>query len=147
MRVYVMSAFLVGDDLNLQYLALLNVLESLGPGPLIAPSTGLLQVLCAQYEVIQSTEGRVAEVRMSFIEAGSLATPVAITDFVSSIVTAVASGISGAASQFAADTAKTITRTLGQFDIDSNTPAPITDPATTSLNTQGDLYAPSLEGV
>lgn len=107
MRVYVMSAFLVGDDLNLQYLALLNVLESDGPGPLIAPSTGLLSVLCAQFEAIQSTEGRVAEVRMTFIESGSLATPTAITDFVSAIVGAVAAGISSATTQFAADTTNT----------------------------------------
>lgn len=79
----------------------------IGVGTLIAPSTGLLSVLCAQYEVIQSIEGRVAEVRMTFIEAGSLATPTSITDFVSAIVRAVAAGITGATIQFAADATNT----------------------------------------
>jgi prophage DNA circulation protein len=92
-------------------LSLLNVLESNGSGPLITPSTGALDVLCAQFETIQSSEsGRLLEVRTVFIEAGSVAVPVATADFVSALVGAVATGISIAVSQFAADTVSTTTR-------------------------------------
>jgi prophage DNA circulation protein len=147
LRTYVLSAFLVGDDLNFQYQALLGVLESDAAGQLVTPSTGAIQVICAQFETIQSTEaGRVLEIRMTFIEAGSLGVPVAVTDYQSSLIGLVASGIGQALTQFASDTAKTITGTLLPGDNVSNTPPPIADPASITLNTQGDLYAPSIEG-
>lgn len=145
MRVYVLSAFLVGDDLNQQYQALLGVLESDGAGQLVTPSTGAISVLCAQFETIQSTEaGRVLEIKLTFIEAGLTATPVALTDFQSALTNAITSGISSALTQFASDANKTITRTLIAGDNISNTPPPLSDPASIALNTQGDISAPPI---
>ena len=72
-RTWTITAFLIGEDYDLVRNRLLRACEADGPGTLVHPYLGELQVLVESYRVSErKTEGRVARVTMTFAEAGRL---------------------------------------------------------------------------
>jgi prophage DNA circulation protein len=75
-RQYVVEGFLVGDDVAAQYQNLLTALEADGPGALVHPVFGQLQVVALPIsETEQNLAGRYVSFRLIFVEAGSVLYP------------------------------------------------------------------------
>jgi prophage DNA circulation protein len=75
-RQYVVEGFLVGDDVAAQYQNLLTALEADGPGTLVHPVFGQLQVVALPIsETEQNLAGRYVSFRLIFVEAGSVLYP------------------------------------------------------------------------
>lgn len=83
-RRYAISAFVLGDDAALQRDALLAACEQKGPGILIHPTLGVLSVQVDPDTPIEWSlrldEGRSIEIRLSFVEPGTVLYPTNAAD-------------------------------------------------------------------
>lgn len=71
MRRFRVSGYVIGDDYIEQRDALIEALETEGPGTLVLPTTDGQQVVCEHFDAVESrTRGRVCEFEMQFFEAG-----------------------------------------------------------------------------
>ena len=78
---YTLEAYLVGDDYARARDALVAACARPGPGVLVHPYLGELEVVCTECSVSESTrEGRLARVRLAFTVAGANRYPVAVAD-------------------------------------------------------------------
>jgi DNA circularisation protein len=75
-REYRFTGYVVGDDASAQRDAVTAACEQKGPGSLIHPTLGFLQVACAEFETEERWDkGRVIAFRFFFVEAGQLFYP------------------------------------------------------------------------
>jgi prophage DNA circulation protein len=83
-RRYRISAFVLGDDADLQRDQLITACEEKGAGELVHPTLGTLQVQVDPDTAIEWVErwdqGRMIEVRLAFVEPGELQFPTADSD-------------------------------------------------------------------
>lgn len=80
-REYRFTGYVIGDDAIVQRNLLANACEQKGPGPLIHPTLGFLQVACAEFETEEHWDkGRVIAFRFAFLEAGQLLYPTTGSD-------------------------------------------------------------------
>jgi prophage DNA circulation protein len=106
-RQYSFTAFLVGEGgvLQAQLYALLAAIETDGPGILVHPLLGAINVIPLQNcEVQQNTAGRYVELRLTFVEAGSILTPSSNVDTQANTLNAAAAGSTQSQAQFNSDT-------------------------------------------
>jgi prophage DNA circulation protein len=75
-RRFTVEAYLLGDDFFDQKESLIRAAEKAGPGQLIHPYYGTLQVVCMGCSIRDTrTELRMTRIEMSFVEAGASDTP------------------------------------------------------------------------
>jgi prophage DNA circulation protein len=76
------TAFLIGDNVAAQSLALQAVLQQKGAGPLVHPSYGSIMMMVDERAVFSESKdkGRLIEVSMSFVEPGQALYPTSATD-------------------------------------------------------------------
>jgi prophage DNA circulation protein len=80
-RTFSIEAYVLGDDYFIGRDALVAAAEKPGPGLLLHPYLGLMNVLCRSYRVSESrSNGRMCTISLSFEEAGSLAYPGIVID-------------------------------------------------------------------
>jgi len=80
-RTYSLEAFVQGFDYQRRRDNLLRALEQAGPGELVHPYYGALQVVVTSYRIRESgIEGGVTRFQLDFVEAGQLEFPKASSD-------------------------------------------------------------------
>lgn len=100
---YSVVGFIVGDNYDLLRRALEIALDSEGPGLLVHPYIGPMQVACIDYAVTESVfEGRVARFAMTFVPAGSPVFPLIGTDLAGKVADAADGLLSVAGDAFGA---------------------------------------------
>ena len=78
-RRFRVSAYVVGDDYQLERELLVAACGKAGSGILVHPYLGVRSVACTGLSVSESTrEGRMARIEMTFVEAGTNELPLAI---------------------------------------------------------------------
>jgi prophage DNA circulation protein len=105
LRMYSFSGYLIGDVAPVMQLLLDNAIETKGPGLLIHPTLGALQVAVASASTaVHKDKMRVIEVAFEFIEAGAnlfpltvIATAIEVLAAADSALTAVGTDLGGAA--------------------------------------------------
>lgn len=76
-----LTCFIIGDDYMARRDAMVAACEKPGPGTLIHPYLGTLQVNCTDFTVAErASEGRMARFTISFVEAGELRFPAQSSD-------------------------------------------------------------------
>jgi prophage DNA circulation protein len=114
------DGFVVGDDAGAQRDALATACEQKGPGPLVHPTKGFIQVACQEFETEERWDkGRVIKFRFVFVEAGELLFPGTNTDTQANS-TASALGVDTAANQDVASSSAAVDGSpapTGQVDI------------------------------
>lgn len=96
-REFTVDAYLVGDDYPAQRNRLIAATETEGPGELVHPYLGNMQVVCTGLRVReQSRETRICKLQLTFTEAGEAKFPTNATDAVQSVAGA-ADAFTGAA--------------------------------------------------
>lgn len=102
-REYSLDAFVLGDDYFQKRDELLAALEDVkGPGELIHPFYGSLNVVCKSIKLKESnTEGRIAVFSLTFTEAGLVADPSTSVDAKSSLLSAAKEAKEKSQSKFA----------------------------------------------
>lgn len=76
------EAFVVGDDYMRARDALMRACDEPGPGELIHPYLGTLQVVCTGWSLQENkSEGRMARFSLSFVESGEAEFPSSATDY------------------------------------------------------------------
>lgn len=116
-REYSISAYLVGSDYDLQRNKLIEAIEQAGPGELVHPYLGTMQVEARTATLTEeSASGRFCVLSLSFVEAGVNKFPSAAIDN----VTSVGATAEAVADQAVADFVKKFSiKGLPQFCIDS----------------------------
>ena len=129
------TGYVVGGQYIDHMMALMEQLETEGPGTLVHPTMGPISVIPGLYEVTERDErGRMAEFVMNFVEAGSQDSTSPTDD---------TSGQVGDAAQPAADaTSGTLDASTG-FSADGATAAPGTQFGSPAVNSSMSDYAPS----
>lgn len=86
-RVFVVEAYVIGDDYMTRRDALIEAIEQPGAGELVHPRWGTLQVAVQDYVSVRETprEGGIARFSISFIEAGQNVFPKANWDTVAEV--------------------------------------------------------------
>lgn len=80
-RSFRIEALLIGDDYMLARDALIAAAEQPGPGKLVHPHYGELQVSVMDFQVMESSaQGGMARITLDFLEAGELTFPAASSD-------------------------------------------------------------------
>lgn len=80
-RRFVVQAYLTGDDVYQQRDAMLRAAEQPGPGTLVHPTMGTMQVVMIDFTWADRRErGRYIELNMAFVAAGELLYPTAAAD-------------------------------------------------------------------
>lgn len=80
-RTFNLEAYVIGEDYFSARDALIEALETEGPGKLVHPYLGTLDVFCTNYSFRETvTETRMARFSMTFVEAGILKFPNAVID-------------------------------------------------------------------
>lgn len=80
-RRHEISAFVLGPDYFAARDALLGALEKSGPGTLVHPYLGTLEVACTEFRVVETTrEGGLARFQITFVRAGARRQPAAALD-------------------------------------------------------------------
>jgi len=75
-RRFAVQGFLVGDDVYSQRDAMLAACEQAGPGTLVHPTLGTMQVVLMEFSVTDRRDrGRYVEVQLTFIVAGDVRYP------------------------------------------------------------------------
>lgn len=102
-RSWRVSAFLLGDDYFDARDALIEALESAGPGQLVLPRFGAMRVtLEGDCTLSESTrEGGYCRIDATFVEAGEQSSPTVSTDTLGALTTQSASASAGCAEGFA----------------------------------------------
>ena len=102
-RRYQLNAILVGDDYMMQRDALIGALETPGPGILVHPYYGQVEVaLDGEYTISQTTEnGGMCRVTATFVDAGANVFPAAVADTAAAMKAAANAVDVAAAEQFA----------------------------------------------
>lgn len=96
-RTYAVTAYLIGDDYPAQRDRMVAACETAGPGELVHPYLGNMQVTCSGLSVSESsTAGRVCRLQLTFTEAGEARYPTAATDATRAVSSA-ANGLKEAA--------------------------------------------------
>jgi prophage DNA circulation protein len=107
-RRFEVRGFLVGDDVYSQRDAMLKACEQAGPGTLVHPTLGTVQVVLLEFVVGDRRErGRTVDVSLSFIAASALLYP--------GITTATAKATASAAAALGTASATDLSKTLGSF--------------------------------
>jgi hypothetical protein len=76
-RRFQIQGFLVGDNVQLQRIAFIRAAEVAGPGTLVHPTMGIVQVTLLSSSFAEEwREGRVVNLQLEFIEQGSVLFPV-----------------------------------------------------------------------
>lgn len=100
-KAFTVEAYVLGDDCKAKRDALIDALEQSGPGQLVHPYYGTVQVVAGPYTITQSpTEGRIERFSIPFYEAGERIFPAASADFLSRLGTAGDGVFSSSASWF-----------------------------------------------
>jgi prophage DNA circulation protein len=111
--------FVLGDDYMARRDALIDACEAKGPGTLIHPYFGSLQVSCTEIRSSeQVTEGRMARITMVFVQTATVALPKTVSNTAAKVSTSAESVISASRDVFAA---KYSVENLPQFVADSVT--------------------------
>jgi prophage DNA circulation protein len=98
--------FLIGDDVGPQAAALVAACEKQGPGPLVHPWLGTLQVVCRNFETEDVWDRqRVITFRMEFAEAGQVQYPSTAADTQAATNAAADNAEAGITSDYVDDTA------------------------------------------
>jgi prophage DNA circulation protein len=85
-RTYSVEAYVLGDDYMATRDQLIAAVETAGPGELVHPYLGQLQVECRGLKIRETaTEGRMCRLSLTFVEAGQAKYPSATNDTVSAI--------------------------------------------------------------
>ncbi len=134
-RHYQMNGYLVGDDVNAQYLAMMGAIEADGPDTLVHPSLGAVQVVCIQAECTQTTAGRYVEIKFQFVEAGTLSYPTTGANTQATSTTAASNVGASAPTSFNNDVNNSGNATVEDITI---SPPPSSDPAVVNMNAQAD---------
>lgn len=80
-RQFSIDAYVLGDDYMVGRDALIEALEKSGPGKLVHPYYGTIDVVCQSWSVHESRgELRFAKFSLSFVEAGVLVNPTIVVD-------------------------------------------------------------------
>lgn len=88
-REFDVDAYLVGDDYPSQRNQLIAAAETAGPGELVHPYLGNMQVVCTGLRLRENNrDTRMCKLRLTFIEAGEAKFPTNVTDAVESVATA-----------------------------------------------------------
>lgn len=96
-REFAVDAYVVGDDYTVARDKLITACETAGPGELVHPYLGAMQVVCTGLKVSEaSVDGRMCRLGLTFIEAGKAQFPSGTSNAVSA-VTGAAGGLSSAA--------------------------------------------------
>ena len=96
------EAYVVGDDYADRRDRLIDACDMAGPGELVHPYLGALQVACTSCSVAERTrEGRMARFSLSFVEAGENQYPTSATDTGEVVEEAATAGILAAINEFA----------------------------------------------
>lgn len=100
-REYSVEAYLLGDEYPAQRDKIIAACETAGPGELVHPYLGNLQVECTGLRVSEtSAEGRICKLRLTFIEAGQAQYPTESTDATRAVSSAANDVIDAAKSGF-----------------------------------------------
>lgn len=98
---YQIQGYLVGDDYMLARDRLVAACAKAGPGTLVHPYLGTLDVVCNECSVDESSrEGRMARVRLSFTAAGRNRYPAGDVDTVAAVDAAATATDAAAQAQF-----------------------------------------------
>lgn len=121
-RRFSLQAFLVGDDCYAQRDAMLAACEQPGPGTLVHPTLGAVQCVLLEFQCSDRRErGRVVELQLTFILAGSVLFPSTATATAQAVTTAAANLNLASASDLGASLtgvgtiAQQVTGAVGQF--------------------------------
>ena len=88
-REFEVDAYLIGDDYPSQRNQLIAAAETDGPGELVHPYLGNMQVVCTGLRLREnSRDTRMCKLRLTFTEAGEAKFPTNVTDAVESVSTA-----------------------------------------------------------
>lgn len=83
LKSFTMELYVLGDDYFQQRIALEDALEAEGPGELVHPYRGTLQVQAGEYSLVETRlEGRIARFTVNFTKAGELKFPSEVNDAV-----------------------------------------------------------------
>ena len=100
---WTVEAFILGDDYDVTRDELIEACDMEGPGELVHPYLGSLQVFCTLGSLTERTrEGRMARFSLSFVEAGENQYPAASADTSDRVRTRADSAITPIVEQFAA---------------------------------------------
>jgi prophage DNA circulation protein len=103
LRTYSFSGYLIGDAAPVMQLLLDNAIETKGPGLLMHPTIGALQVgLLSSSTAVQWDKLRVIQIEFEFIEVGSSIFPLMIIATVISVLAAADSALTATGTSFAA---------------------------------------------
>jgi prophage DNA circulation protein len=101
-RRYQVQAYLVGDDVYQQKKAMITACETSGPGTLVHPTLGSLQVVLLDFTTTDRRDrGRYCEVDLSFIDTASTAFPTSAANTGGLVSTAVGALTQASASSLA----------------------------------------------
>lgn len=85
-RTYTVAAYLIGDDYPARRDRLIEACETLGPGELVHPYLGNMQVECTGLAVRESvSDMRMCRLQITFVEAGQARYPTNVTDSVRAV--------------------------------------------------------------
>jgi prophage DNA circulation protein len=102
LRTYSFTAYLVGDLAAVMQNLLDTAIETEGPGLLIHPTLGALQVgLLSAGTAVHRDHMRVIEIELEFVEAGSSIFPLAVIATVVSVLAAADSALTASSTNFA----------------------------------------------
>ena len=102
LRTYSFTAYLVGDLVPVMQNLLDNAIETEGPGLLIHPTLGALQVgLLSAGTAVHRDHMRVIEIELEFVEAGSSIFPLAVIATVVSVLAAADGALTASSTNFA----------------------------------------------
>lgn len=134
-RQYTVTAFLTGDggDLQTQLNSLLDALENNTPGTLVHPMLGSLNVVALPSEIIQTVAGRYLEMKLAFIEAGSVLSPTTAADTQANTINQAATSTTATTTSFNND----VTNGSLPASTDMN-PSTSPSPAASTINDAGD---------
>ena len=111
------EAFVVGDDYADVRNRLVDACDQPGPGELVHPYLGSLQVACTACRLTERTrEGRMARFSLSFTEAGENRYPASLVNTGDAVIRSALPGVDSSIEQL-----------LGEFSVDEITPAIIED--------------------
>ena len=102
-RAFRISGFVIGDNAKAERDRLVAACEAEGPGALIHPSLGELEVVCNRLDIAESEQGRIFRFTLDLSEAGTRAAPqsaadgrAAVLDLINSELDAVVTAIDAA---------------------------------------------------
>lgn len=103
-REYEIEGFLVGDDVLAQRDYFISLVEQAGPGLLVHPTHGVLNVVLTRFKSKSPAErGRSIEMNMSFIEAGARIFPSTLTSAFGAITDAISDVFGASTAEFVSD--------------------------------------------